>query len=548
MTMADDTDDKGKLGKNVVNLIDAAQKKQRAKKKQPPPDDTDDGRPVITVAAGKRPKILDQADEVLGKNDGNVFDVGRLVRLTQPGEIGPSSGAEAVRRREGAIILRDVTVPNLCDRLARVARWRRWDARAADYVTCDVPEAVAKGLLARAGEWKHIPSLRGFVEAPTLRDDGSVLDVPGYDADSALFFAGTVPPGYCAPVETRAAAEQALDRLLDRLHHIPFVSVHDKSAFLAGMLTALVRRVLPSAPMIGITAPTPGTGKSMLADAISLIVTGRRAAVIGLGKDDNEADKRLTGALLAGDTVVAIDNIERPIFGDLICQMLTQPEIRIRALGSSPLVTTRTNITLVATANNLDVRGDLRRRVMLVRLDAKTERPELREFDHDFLADTAVSRGEIVSAGLTLIRAYLTSKERVKVTPFGSFDRWSRLCREPLVWVGLTDPLLASASLVEHDPDIQVQRQFFAAWWRIFKDEPVTVPKIIDAAMGGHGLDGDAELKGALEVLCSEKITSKRASGWIRRHRERMIDGLRLERAGMDTHAKVDKWRLVMGG
>lgn len=548
MTMAGDADDKGKLGKNVVNLIDAAQKKQRAKKKQPPPDDTDDGRPVITVAAGKRPKILDQADEVLGKNDGRLFDhVGRLVRLTQPGEVRPSRDLANVRRQANAIVLHEVTAANLCDRLARVARWRRWDARAGDYVTCDVPTAVAEGLLARSGEWRHIPPLRGFVEAPCLRDDGSVFDVPGYDADSELFFSGTVPDGYTTPIETRSAASAAVDWIVDLVSDLPFVSVHDKSAFISGIITALVRRVLPSAPLIGITAPTPGTGKSMVADAMSIIATGRRAAVIGLGKDDIEADKRLTGALLAGDPVIAIDNIERPIFGDLICQTLTQPSIRIRALGRSELADTPTNTTLIATANNLDVRGDLRRRVMLVRLDAKTERPELREFTRDFLADVLANRGKLVTAALTLVRAYIASGERAKVTPFGSFEAWSRWCREPLVWVGLTDPLEASKSLVEQDPDLKVQKQLFAAWSRIFGEAAVTATTLINAAMGdlGAGITSDPELKGALEVVCNEKIAARRLSYWLRRHRERMLDGMRLESAGEDNHTKVDKWRLI---
>lgn len=541
-------DDQKKPGRNVVKLVDAARKKERQKKKAPPPEDTDDDRPLITVAAGKRPKILDEADKVLGERDGNVFDhVGRMVRLTQPGEVRPSRDVAKVRRQANAIMLHEVTAANLCDRLARVARWRRWDARAGDYVTCDVPPAVAEGLLARSGEWRHIAPLRGFVEAPCLRDDGSVFDTPGYDADSELFFAGAVPPGYETPGETRAAASAAADWIVDLLDDLPFVSTHDKSALLAGIIMALVRRVLPSAPLIGITAPTPGTGKSMVADAISIIATGRRAAVIGLGKDDIEADKRLTGALLAGDAVVAIDNIERPIFGDLICQALTQPTIRIRALGGSDLADTPTNTTLIATANNIDVRGDLRRRVMLVRLDAKTERPELREFTRDFLADVVTHRGKLVTAALTLVRAYLASGERAKVTPFGSFEAWSRWCREPLVWVGLTDPLEASKSLVEQDPDLKVQKQLFAAWERIFGEAPVTATTLINAAMGdvAGGIKSDPELKGALEVVCNEKIASRRLSYWLRRHRERMLDGLRLESAGEDNHTKVDKWRLV---
>lgn len=531
-----------KPASNVTHIADAAFKKKRPKKNREPVDPNDD-RPLIRLAAGKRPKILDEADEALGKRDGQVFDhVGRMVRLTQPGELKPTT-EDVIRRQANAILLHEVTPPNLCDRLARVARWEKYDARAGDWITSDVPPAIADGLIARAGEWRHIPRLRGFVEAPTLRDDGSLLDHPGYDAASELFFVGALPSGYSKPIESRDHAKDALGRLEDALYGLPFVAREDKSALIASILAALVRRVLPSAPLVGITAPTPGTGKSMVADAISIIATGRRAAVLGLGKDEIEADKRLAGALLAGDAVVCIDNVERPLFGDLICQALTQPSIRIRALGRSDLIPTPTNTLLIVTANNIDIRGDLRRRVTLVRLDAKTERPELRRFDRDFLTDIAANRGELIQAALTIIRAYLASGEAGNaVTPFGSFEHWSKWCREPLVWLGLPDPLLASESLREQDPDLVAQRQLFAAWFRLFESREVTAAEVINRA---EGITADDELRTALDTVCAERIAPRRLTYWLRRHKERMLDGLRLEVGGTDVHSKVGKWRLV---
>jgi putative DNA primase/helicase len=42
---------------------------------------------------------------------------------------------------------------------------------------------------------------------------------------------------------------------------LPFVAPSDLSVVLSLMLTSLVRRSLPSAPMGAITAPTPASGK-----------------------------------------------------------------------------------------------------------------------------------------------------------------------------------------------------------------------------------------------------------------------------------------------
>lgn len=535
----------------VANIADAKFKKARKERKTPPPPPQDnDGRPVIRLNKGKLHEILDHADAALGERDGKIFDhFGRMVRVTDSDEA--HAGTDEPVRKPGAILLREVTVPSLCDRLARAAHWEKYDSRAECYVRADVPRGVAESLLARAGEWKRIPELRGFVEAPTLRDDATVFDTPGYDKQSRLFFVGSIPKGYTKPSETRADAEKAAEIFLDLFREVPTDSTADRSAILSAVLTALVRRILPSAPMVGITAPSAGTGKSLVADAISIIATGRRAAVLGLGKNEEEGDKRLHGALLAGDPVVSIDNIERPLFGDLLCQALTQPNIRIRPLGSTQQISTSTNTMLIATGNNLDIRGDLRRRVLLVRLDAKVERPETREFKTDLLSVVTQRRGELVTAALTMLRAYFVAgapKVTMKVgdedkplTPFGSFEMWSKWCRAPVVWLGFPDPLLASESLRDQDPDLVVQRQLYTSWFSINGNTSVTAGQVIVSSE----IAENAELRAALETICQERIAARRLGTWLRRHRGRVIDGIRLEDVGLDPHTKVLLWKMV---
>jgi putative DNA primase/helicase len=45
---------------------------------------------------------------------------------------------------------------------------------------------------------------------------------------------------------------------------------------------------------------------------------------MSLGRTDEEAEKRLGSALIAGDSIISIDNIDRPFGGELFCQALTQ--------------------------------------------------------------------------------------------------------------------------------------------------------------------------------------------------------------------------------
>ncbi|MGN2393637.1 hypothetical protein ACTFO6_19360, partial [Pelomicrobium sp. G1] len=81
------------------------------------------------------------------------------------------------------------------------------------------------------------------------------------------------------------------------------------------------------------------------------------------GRDaDAESAKRIDAAQLAGDQIIAIDNIERPLEGAALAQLLTQGARRIRLLGASTAVTVACTAMVVATGINLLVRGDLTRR------------------------------------------------------------------------------------------------------------------------------------------------------------------------------------------
>ena len=91
-----------------------------------------------------------------------------------------------------------------------------------EFVPVNCPGDLADAMLASAGHWPNIPALLGIVEAPTLRPDGSVLDQPGYDAASGLYFDDgglTFPPVPFMPSRAEAAARRStsLKRAVRRL-------------------------------------------------------------------------------------------------------------------------------------------------------------------------------------------------------------------------------------------------------------------------------------------------------------------------------------------
>jgi putative DNA primase/helicase len=519
------------------------------------------GRIGIRHINGRLPDIVDAISQSLTDNhEYNIFIyAGRISRLYEIKTALPS-----ITRAEGSLVIHPIDPMHLTELMGRVASHVKYDMRATDkatgkkgaWVNCDCPRRIAEAYLSR-GYWPELPILNGFVEAPTIDEAGRLIDQPGYDKSSGLYlaFSNQSISGYSSlpTLITKQEASKALEELSELVGGFPYVNAADKSGIIAAIITALLRRILPSAPMFAVTAPMPGTGKTLLAETAAIISTGRRASVLSLGHDDAEAEKRLGGVLLAGDAAILLDNIERPLSGDLLCQVTTQPSVRLRPLGVSSVISVPTHSLILATGNNLSIVGDLKRRVVLIRMDAKTERPEQRPIPRDHIAYVLSKRGSIIRAALAVTLAYLQN-DAPKLDshiPFGSFELWDKLVRRPLLWLGYTDPLGGAEALRDADPDMEAMRALFNAWLDISElQNGCTVADIIkvgnDYMVGGDPSYPD--MRDALQLVCSEKINSRRLGYWLRSHKDRIVDGIQLLRVGEDGHAKVARWKVIKCG
>ena len=376
--------------------------------------------------------------------------------------------------------------------LAVSACFEKYDARAKDYVTTDPPMAIVKTLQQRTGRLKF-PILTGVINAPTMRADGSILDAPGYDAGTGLLFdpAGVEFPAI--PMSpTRADAQKALALLGELIESFPFVAEQDRSVALSAILTACIRRSLPTSPLHAFTAPVAGSGKSKLVDIASVIATGHEASVMAQGQTEEELEKRLGSMLLAGDSLIAIDNCERALGGEFLCQILTQSVVRTRILGESRAPEISTGAFVAATGNNLVLVGDLTRRALLCRLDPKVERPETRVFDWEPIAVAKSNRAKYVGAALTVLRAFHVAGRPGAPSPLGSFEGWSDLVCGALLWLGCANPIESMDELRKADPRLDDITAVIAQWRLVMGDERVTVAEVIGQATEtrSNGYDG----------------------------------------------------------
>jgi putative DNA primase/helicase len=364
--------------------------------------------------------------------------------------------------------------------MARAAQWQKHVRREDEWISIDVPERVVEAYRGRVGDWR-LPVLTAITGAPHLRRDGSLHDVPGYDAVTGLLYKPECAFDAIAARPTRDDALAALSMFDDLLRGFPFVTPADKAVALSAILTGLDRHNMPTAPLHGFTATTAGTGKSKLADIVSILATGRSCAVKAQPGSEDELEKRLNSELLQGAAIVCIDNCERPLQSAFLCQMLTQRTASIRALGHSKSVEASTAATVMATGNNLQIIGDLTRRALLCSLDAGVEHPERRQFDWDAAVVAKEQRGRLVPAALTILRAWHAAGVRGEAGPLGGFEDWSRRIRAPLMWLGCADPCETTLQLKTNDPVVEQLQEVMTAWKEcIGLKAPVKVRDIIN--------------------------------------------------------------------
>ena len=104
------------------------------------------------------------------------------------------------------------------------------------------------------------------------------------------------------------------------------------------------------------------------------------------------------------------------------------------------------------------------RRAVICTLDARVERPELREFKFDPIDRVLQARGAYVATCLTIARAYRAAGAPKVCRPLASYGEWSETARAPLIWLGEADPIDSMETAREEDPELAAIRELFVLW------------------------------------------------------------------------------------
>jgi len=493
---------------------------------------------LIKVAGGHLPRMVDQAEiALLDSGAADLYQragqIVRLARLPQPPRRRRKASTNDVQRPPGVLRALPVDAAHIRERFTKAAKWTKFDARLQEWKSVDCPKDVAETYLARAGQW-NLPSLSGFVFAPTVRHDMTLLSAEGYDVVTGLFadFGGVKFPPLDAQL-TRESARSAVRQLEGVVQQFPFVAACDRAAFLAFCCTAVARPAFSSAPLFAVRATRRGTGKSLLVDIVSLIATGETVAVLPPVKDDEELRKRMLSVLLECDPISSLDNCDSDLRSGTLCLSLTQDFFKDRVLGKNTTARVSTLSTVwAATGNNLMVRGDMLRRVVPIDLDSASETPEERTFDiPDIKQYVLDNRVALVNAALTIVMAYVEAgRPDVAVEPLGSFEGWSEVVRCALIWAGCADPCEGRKRLEAVDPDEVQLGELLDAWQREFGDRHVGARDVVKLASEGKA----PELIGLVAEIAGDGkggVSAKRLGRWLLTHAGQVRAGLRIVRA-----------------
>jgi len=485
-------------------------------------------KPVIRVMPGELNQVVDAAEREVARSGRHYQRGGLIVTVvTDPGT------------RETRV--QDIGQPALVRALAGAATWERFDARCEDWVRIDPPGRYA-AVLFDSPSYPHLPVLKGLARQPYLRPDDTLMTTAGHDRATGMFGVFDAREFSVPDSPTRNQAETALSLLSDLLGEFAFAGTSDLSTALAAILTAAVRPSLAHAPMFHVRAPMVGSGKSYLCELITAFATPQRGTPTTFPSDDEECRKMLLAELLRAPAVIEFDNLT----GDLLahkslCVVLTSEFMSGRILGVSKTATVGTRVLFLSSGNNVGPVQDMTRRCLTIRLDPCCETPSARNFTRpDLVREVLRERGRYVSAALTVVRAWL-SADRPKTTckSLAGYGDWSDLCRQPLLWLGCTDPAVSVFDAMAEDPDRETLGRLLTAWQMVFGKTPAMVRDAVKQAAAY--LDEYGELREVLHDIADERgqINRRKLGWWLRRHCNRIVDGRRFVRASGNRSAEA---------
>jgi hypothetical protein len=247
-------------------------------------------------------------------------------------------------------------------------------------------------------------------------------------------------------------------------------------------------------PVFTINATKSGPGKTYLVEVLVMVALGIRISATPLTANEEERRKLLLSLLLKSIPVVLLDNVVGTLNSPVVASAITAGFIVGRILGRSEVVRVPITSVFFVTRNKLTITGELNRRRIPIKLDAKGGTARTSTLQTDRVAKL----GRRASCRITSCGLYPHSRVDVAGRPKGnhprpnSFGRWAELVGGLLAFCGMTG-FLENMSQASQDDDIETSEweAFLAFLFKWSNGQQFTASTVHDVASDGFKLNKD---------------------------------------------------------
>ena len=453
--------------------------------------------------------------------------------------------AEVTRRIDAGAAVNVLQTANLRGVLDRLGNFVRM--KGGNQVPGRPPNHVLSDILSLND--LPLPELQGVVGAPFFAGDGTLVTTNGHDVNSGYYL--DLPDGLTlrniSPAPTAEDTAEAKRVIFDELLvDFPFVDEADRAHAVSLLLSRFVRSLMNGpTPLMMVESPTPGTGKDLLVQALTIPAMGDPVPVMTEGRDEDEWRKRLTSKLMDAPQFILIDNVCLRLDSAALSAALSSPIWEDRIMGVSRIITLPVRCTWIATANNPTLSLEIARRTVPIRIDSGFERPWQREeFRHpDLLGWVRQHRSDLIWAATTLVQAWIVAGKPSGQKSLGGYESWSKVMGGILQVNGIRGFLGNTDRVHEQaDRDVGEWREFCEAWWQEFQDASVASGQLYDLAtrrrllMSIYGGQAESNARTRFGIAMASM-------------KDRVLDGYKILRDTPHGRTKTQRYRLVrLGG
>lgn len=455
-------------------------------------------------------------------------------------------------------------VPEIVDKvilkheLARRMKFVRKSYLNGQVITniADPTNKLVEDLLARK-EW-DVPYLKKIVHIPFFHSDGTLITTTGYDGESNLYYdpsqdlSNIDVPQSISEYDINKAKRDLLEPLMD----FPFADQASTANAIALIITPmLMPEITEKSPICCVDASKLGSGKGLLVSVNSVIHTGREAEVSHLPEDDEELRKKITSHLLIGSPILFFDNVETKVDSPVLAAAVTSTIWNDRLLGKNVNLSLPQNTIFIISGNNIQLGGDLPRRIYWIRLIPQSSTPWLRKnFKYPQLLDwVKKNRKKLIESILILIKSwFMAGKPLDYDSTIGSFEAWSQTIGGILNFIGVEGFLRNGSELTKLiDTDAEEWEVFLRILYEKFGSKPITIKNLIEIIQRDpiiHGVIPSCLMENDL-TLGSNNFKSLLGKEFSKRKNSRYgEENFSLDRGINDSHTKAATWFVSCGG